>query len=123
MSHFAKVEDGIVTNVIVAEQDFIDSGAVGDPSLWVQTSRNTYGGIHYGPDGLPDGGIQLRKNYAGIGYTYDVNLDAFIPCNFHNGWTLNKETCLWEPPIPYPDPEKLYIWDNENLTWVEEVEG
>ena len=79
MGHFAKVEDGVVIEVIVAEQDFIDSGAVGDPALWIQTSYNTRGNVHYGADGKPDGGVALRKNYAGIGYMYDKDLDAFIP--------------------------------------------
>lgn len=79
MSHFAQVKDGIVVNVIVAEQDFIDTGLVGDPAEWIQTSYNTRDGVHYGPDGLPDGGIALRQNYAGIGYTYDPVLDAFFP--------------------------------------------
>ena len=90
MSHFAKVENGIVTKVIVAEQDFIDSGAVGDPSSWLQTSYNTSGGQH--PNGTP-----LRKNFAGIGYTYDRNRDAFIPPKPSEGsFRLNEETCQWE---------------------------
>jgi hypothetical protein len=79
MSHYAKVENGIVVNVIVAEQDVIDSGMFGDG--WVQTSYNTRDGIHYGQDGLPDDGIPLRKNYAGIGYIYDSILDEFNPPN------------------------------------------
>lgn len=88
MAHFAKVEDGIVTQVIVAEQDVIDSGLFGDG--WVQTSYNTFGGQH--PEGRP-----LRKNFAGIGYTYDAVRDAFIPPRPEgDGWTLNEDTCLWE---------------------------
>jgi hypothetical protein len=72
MSHFAKVENGIVIQVIVAEQNFINTGAVGDPATWIQTSYNTHGGSH--PQDKP-----LRKNYAGVGYTYDLERDAFIP--------------------------------------------
>ena len=119
MAHFAKVENGVVTEVIVAEQDFIDSGAVGDPSSWVQTSYNTRGGIHYGPDGKPDGGVALRKNYAGIGFSYDPVLDAFIPPQPYPSWLLDTETCLWVPPVPYPDDGKPYYWDEATLSWVE----
>ena len=90
MAHFAKVEDGIVTQVIVAEQDVIDSGLFGNG--WVQTSYNTQGGQH--PEGRP-----LRKNFAGIGYTYDAERDAFIPPQPEGeGWMLNEDTCLWEQP-------------------------
>lgn len=87
MSHFAKVEDGVVTQVIVAEQDVIDSGLFGDG--WVQTSYNTFGGQH--PEGRP-----LRKNFAGIGYTYDPVRDAFIPPQPEGNFVLNEDTCLWE---------------------------
>lgn len=90
MAHFAKVEDGIVTQVIVAEQDVIDSGLFGGG--WVQTSYNTYGGQH--PEDCP-----LRKNFAGIGFTYDAERDAFIPpMPEGEGWALNEDTCLWEQP-------------------------
>lgn len=87
MSHFAKVEDGIVTQVIVAEQDVIDSGLFGDG--WVQTSYNTFGGQH--PEGRP-----LRKNFAGIGFSYDPVRDAFIPPQPEGNFVLNEDTCLWE---------------------------
>lgn len=100
MAHFAKVENSVVTCVIVADQDFIDSGAVGDPSLWVQTSYNTLGGVHYGPDGKPDGGVPLRKNYAGFGFYYDVANDAFFPPKPEGDFVLNRETYLWEPAQP-----------------------
>ena len=125
MSHFAKVENGIVTSVIVAEQDFINSGAVGDPAAWVQTSYNTRGGVHYGQDGQPDGGVALRKNYAGIGYTYDAGRDAFIPPKPYASWVLNETTCRWEAPIPLPvdsgtgTPPKMYRWDEDTVNWVE----
>jgi hypothetical protein len=91
MAHFAKVENGIVTQVIVAEQDVIDSGLFGDPALWVQTSYNTHGGEH--PEGRP-----LRMNYAGIGYTYDAERDAFIPPCPGEGYTFNEGTCNWDAP-------------------------
>jgi len=108
--HFAKVENGIVTQVIVAEQDVIDSGLFG--TGWVQTSYNTHGGQH--PEGRP-----LRKNYAGIGYTYDLGRDAFIPPKPYASWTLNETTCLWDAPTPMPMDDKLYTWDEATTVWVE----
>ena len=120
MGHYAKVEDGVVTQVIVAEQDFIDTGAMGDPSLWIQTSYNTRGGVHYAPDSdTPDEGVALRKNYAGIGYTYDTERDAFIAPKLFASWTLNEDTCYWESPVPYPDDGKLYEWDEDSTSWVD----
>lgn len=112
MSHFAKVENGIVTEVLVIEQDVIDTGMFGDPSLFVQTSYNTRGGEH--PEGRP-----LRKNYAGIGFTYDAERDAFIPPQPFASWTLNEDTCLWVPPVPYPSDGKRYYWNEELLEWSE----
>jgi len=100
MSHFAKVENGIVTTVIVIEQDVLNTGYWGDPASYIQTSYNTRGGIHYGPDHVtPDGGIPLRYNFAQPGYTYDPVKDAFIPPQPDPTWTLNPATCLWEPPV------------------------
>jgi hypothetical protein len=118
MSHFAKIEDGIVTQVIVAEQDFINSGAVGDPALWIQTSYNTRGGVHYGQDGEPDGGVALRKNYAGIGYSYDPVLDAFIPPKPFDSWVINETTGLWDAPVPRPDDGQIYMWNEDTANWV-----
>lgn len=93
MAHFALINaQGIVEQVIVAEQDVIDSGLFGNPSSWVQTSYNTHGGVH------ANGGTPLRKNYAGIGFTYDSVRDAFIPPKPYNTWVLDEETCLWNPP-------------------------
>lgn len=111
MSHFAKVIDGIVTEVLVIEQDVIDTGAFGDPALWVQTSYNTYGGQH--PEGRP-----LRKNYAGVGDTYDAERDAFYAPQPFASWTLNEDTCLWDAPVAYPDDGKVYTWDEAALAWV-----
>ena len=117
MSHFAKVENGIVTQVIVADQDVIDSGMFG--AGWVQTSYNTRGGIHYGQDGQPDGGVALRKNYAGIGYTYDAVRDAFIAPQPFPSWVLNEQTCQWGAPVPMPTDGKRYNWDEATLNWIE----
>lgn len=114
MSHFAKVIDGIVTEVLVIEQDVIDTGLFGDPALWVQTSYNTYGGQH--PEGRP-----LRKNYAGIGFTYDAVRDAFIAPQPFASWALNDDTCLWDAPTPHPEDGKPYRWDEATLAWVEVV--
>ena len=121
MSHFAEINnENIVQRVIVAEQDFIDSGAVGDANNWVQTSYNTRGGIHYAPNSNePDGGVALRKNYAGKGYTYDKTRDAFIPPKPFSSWGLNEETCSWDSPTPRPDDDKRYGWDEDTISWVE----
>lgn len=124
MAHFAKVIDGKVVQVIVADQDFIDNNP---PALgtWIQTSYNTHGGQHIHPvtkeiNTKP----QLRKNFAGIGYKYDKQLDAFIPPKPFNTWELNEETCLYEAPQEHPNDGKNYRWDeNEfiknNNGWIE----
>jgi hypothetical protein len=109
MAHFAKVEDGIVTNVIVAEQSFVDK----QDGTWVQTSYNTYGNVHYGEDGEADDGVALRGNYAGIGYTYDSTNDVFHAPKPHASWTLGSNSWLWNAPITYPDDDKLYHWDED----------
>ena len=120
MSHFARIDkNNIVTDVIVIEQEVLNTGLWGDPKEWIQTSYNTREGIHYGPDGNPDGGIALRKNYAGIGYTYDPTRDAFIPPKIYNSWILNENTCCWDPPVPMPDDNKTYQWDENSLSWIE----
>ena len=115
MTHFAQIEDGVVTNVIVAEQDFIDNHTTG---TWVQTSYNTRGGVHYAPDSnTPDGGVALSKNYAGIGFIYVDGVGFHAP-----SWTLDSDTYLWEPPVSYPDDGKQYAWDEDTTSWVE-IEG
>jgi hypothetical protein len=112
MSHFARVNaQGIVEQVIVAEQDFIDT--LSDKTSWVQTSYNTHGGVH------TLGGTPLRKNYAGVGYTYDSVRDAFIPPKPYASWVLNEETCLWDAPTPYPTDGKTYNWDENTQQWAE----
>ena len=110
MSHFAKVENGVVTQVIVVEQDVIDSGLFG--TGWLQTSYNTHGGQH--PEGRP-----LRKNYAGVGYTYDSTRDAFIPPTPYASWVMDEATCLWNAPTAMPDDGKIYQWDEDTTSWVE----
>ena len=114
MSHFAKVENGIVAEVLVITQDVIDTGMFGDPSLWVQTSYNTHGGVH--PEGRP-----LRMNYAGVGYAYDAERDAFIPPQPFPSWALNKDTCLWDAPLPCPKGTSKYFWNENELAWVKVI--
>lgn len=112
MAHFAKVENGIVTQVIVAEQDVIDSGLFG--SGWIQTSYNTHGGVH------TNGGTPLRKNYAGVGFTYDSGRDAFIPPQPFLSWIMSEETCLWNAPVAYPTDGNRYYWNEETTSWIEQ---
>jgi hypothetical protein len=112
MGHFAKVQDGIVTKVIVAEPDFFDTFVDDSAGAWIQTSYNTRGGTH------TQGGTPLRKNYAGVGYTYNSILDAFIPPQPYPSWTLNETTCLWEAPVAYPDDGEEYQWNEDTLSWV-----
>ena len=122
MSHYAKVENGLVSQVIVAEQDFIDS--LPDADSWVQTSYNTLGGKHYNPDTgelSTDQSKSLRKNYAGIGFKYDIDRDAFIPPQPFASWTLVEESCLWQSPEPMPEvpvneagqPTGSYMWSED----------
>ena len=113
MAHFAKVLDGKVTQVIVAEPEFFETFVDSSPGEWIQTSYNTYAGEH------KLGGTPLRKNYAGIDFLYSKELDAFIPPKPFDSWILNEETCLWYPPTPMPEDEKFYKWDEPTLNWVE----
>ena len=120
MGHFAKVSNGIVTRVIVAEADFFNNFVDDSPGQWIQTSYNTRGGVHYAPntnEPSADQSKALRKNYAGIGYTYDATKDAFIPPQPFNSWTLNEDTCLWDSPVAYPTDGKLYKWNEEIVNW------
>lgn len=124
MGHFAKVQNGIVTRVIVAEADFFNNFVDDSPGQWIQTSYNTRGGVHYKPntnEPSEDQSKALRKNYAGIGYTYDSTRDAFIPPQPFNSWTLNEDTCLWDSPVAYPEDGKLYKWNEEILNWEEVI--
>jgi len=112
MSHFAKVCDGKVIQVIVAEQDFFDTFVDSTPGEWIQTSYNTLGNQH--PEGRP-----LRGNYAGIGFTYDRANDVFYAPQPFPSWVLNNTTWLWESPVPYPDDGKEYYWDETTTSWIE----
>jgi hypothetical protein len=103
MSHYAKIINGIVTDVIVADQEFIDSGAVGNPTQWIQTSYNA----------------SIRKNYAGIGYLYNEELDIFIEPKPFQSWLLDIENGTWKAPVDKPDDNKNYIWNEESLSWEE----
>ena len=115
MSHFAKIENNIVTQVIVAEQDFIDT----QEGTWIQTSYNTYGNKHM------LGGTPLRGNFATIGRTYNPDEDVFIPPKPYDSWTLNTSTWVWESPVPLPDDanEVSYQWNETNLSWEEITNG
>ena len=121
MAHFAKLKVGniverveVVSNdIATTEQAGVDflNNLYGTNDVWKQTSYNTYGGVH------KLGGTPFRKNYAGIGFTYDQTLDAFIPPKPFNSWTLNETTCLWEAPVAKPDDGQRYNWNEENQTW------
>ena len=113
MSHFAKVLDGKVTQVIVAEKEFFDTFVDLSPGTWLQTSYNTHGNQH--PEGRP-----LRGNYAGIGYNYDATNDVFYAPQPFPSWILNNTTWLWESPVAMPTDGKIYKW-NESITNWEEV--
>jgi hypothetical protein len=114
MAHWAKVVDGKVVSVIVAEADFFDTFVDSSPGAWIQTSYRTQGGQH--PEGTP-----LRKNFAGIGYTYDAVRDAFIPPSPFASWLLNDDTCLWEAPVAMPTDGKSYEWQEATTSWKELV--
>lgn len=117
MAHFAKVLNGQVVHVIVADQEFFDTFVDTSPGEWIKTSYNTRGGVHYGENGQPDGGVALRKNFAGVGFTYDAGRDAFIPPKPFPSWVLNEESCSWEPPVPMPS-DGMYQWDEDARGWV-----
>jgi hypothetical protein len=134
MSHFAKVliqpvsiivdgkpkqiSGGIVVNGIVAEQEFFDTFVDTSPGTWIQTSYNTYGGLHLDPETRqPDGGIALRGNYATIGGIYDSTNDVFYSQQPYPSWTISAPTWTWQPPVPYPTDVQNYYWDEETLSW------
>jgi hypothetical protein len=126
MPYFAQLNDeNVVIQVIPAGPEYESSGeelyAQIAGGVWKRTSYNSRGGIHYGPDGTPDGGIAFRKNYAGIGYTYDSALDAFIPPKPFPSWLLDTNTCQWQAPKPYPNDGRLYSWDEATQSWIETV--
>jgi hypothetical protein len=112
MSHFAKVTDGKVTQVIVAEKEFFDTFVDSSPGTWLQTSYNTHGNQH--PEGRP-----LRGNYAGIGYTYEATNDVFYAPTPFPSWILNNTTWLWEAPVAMPTDDKKYKWNETIINWEE----
>lgn len=111
MTHFAKITNGIVVQVIVAEQDFINSGKMGNANDWVQTSYNTHGGINKRTR------IPIRKNYAGVGYTFDKVRDCFIAPKVFESWVLNESTAIYEAPIKKPDDNNHYNWNEDLIKW------
>ena len=126
MAHFAKLDtNNVVTAVNVVNNDVATDEETGVAFLgnllggtWKQTSYNTSGGVHYAPNSrTPDGGVALRKNYAGVGYTYDSNRDAFIPPKPFNSWGLNEDTCIWAPPVPHPGGGMGYEWNEDAQSW------
>ena len=116
MAHFAKIENGTVTQVNVIDEDyFAENRETRYTGQWVQTSYNTQGGVHL------LGGTPLRKNYAGIGYVYDEVRDAFYAPQPYPSWTLNEDSCLWESPVPMPTDDKFYTWNEDNQNWEEVI--
>ena len=111
MGHYAKIENGIVTQVNVVEEEYFNTNLDRYTGQWVQTSYNTVGGIHR------LGGTPLRKNYAGVGYIYDEIRDVFYAPQPFSSWTLNEETCIWEAPIPYPTDGLIYVWNDNKSEW------
>ena len=113
MAHYAKVVDNVVVEVIVAESEFINNLVDSSPGEWIQTSYNTINGKH------KDNKTPLRKNFAGIGYTYNKEKDAFIPPKIDDSWVLDEDTCTWKAPTSPPDDKKLYVWDTSKSDWKE----
>jgi hypothetical protein len=126
MAHFAKIglnnkviEVQSVVNEVLHDSNGIEQESIGIDfltkltgwAIWKQTSYNTHGGVH------SSGGIPLRKNHAGIGYTYDEDRDAFIPKKPFNSWILNENTCLWNAPVDLPDNQNTYSWNELTLSW------
>jgi hypothetical protein len=120
MSHYAKVLNGVVTQVIVAESDFFKTFVDTSPGQWIQTSYNTRGNVHYAPNShTPDGGVALRGNYAGVGYIYDTVNDVFYPPSPYPSWSISASTnWTWTAPTPMPTDGKQYTWDETTKAWV-----
>tara|TARA_B100000614_G_scaffold258524_1_gene281049 strand:- start:15 stop:386 length:372 start_codon:yes stop_codon:yes gene_type:complete len=120
MAHYAKVLNGIVTKVIVAEEDFFNEFVDDSPGKWIQTSYNTRGGVHYKPNSnIPsdDQSKALRKNYAGIDWIYDEGKDAFYPPQPYSSWIIDESTGWWKAPTPIPDDGNKYEWDETSKSW------
>ena len=122
MSHYAKVDSGIVIKVIKADADFFNTFVDDSPGQWIQSSYNTKGGVHYQPDSntpSDDQSKALRKNFAGVGGTYDPVRDAFYAPKKFNSWILNESTCLREAPVALPSDGKEYEWNETTKAWDE----
>lgn len=120
MAHFAKIVDGTVVKVIVAEPEFFNTFVDSSPGQWLQASYNTRGGVHYQPNSHEPSADQskaLRMNFPGVGYTYDAERDAFILPSPFPSWVLNQTTCLWEPPVAMPDDGQPYTWNETEQRW------
>jgi hypothetical protein len=111
MAHYAKVNNGLVEQVIVAEAEFFDTFVDSSPGQWIQTSYNTHGGVHANDE------TPLRKNYAGVGMIYDAERDAFYAPQPYPSWTLNDDSCIWEAPTAYPTDGERYVWNESNTSW------
>ena len=126
MAYYAFLDENNIVTEVIAGKDETDTtenweqfyGNIRN-QVCKRTSYNTRGGIHYDSDDIPDGKLEFRKNYAGIGYIYDFNLDAFYSCSPYPSWILDEQTCLWASPIPYPNDGKLYVWDETTKSWKE----
>jgi hypothetical protein len=127
MAHYAKVVKDIVFDVVVADKEWIDLQEKVSYVEWVETSYNIYGGIYYDIETkkphknqnlINESAGRKRKNYAGIGWQYDKQRDAFIPPQLFASWVLNEETCLWEAPIPRPEDNKEYMWNEIHKEWI-----
>lgn len=127
MGHYAKVVNGMVTQVIVAEPEFIDSFEDTSPGEWIKASYNIRGGIYYESGGdipakdqsvIEEDEGRKRKNYPGVGFSYDEKLNAFIPPKPYDSWLLDETTCFWEPPVERPSDVENYVWDEETISWI-----
>lgn len=120
MAHYAKVLNGKVIDIIVADKEFFDTFVDSSAGKWIQTSYNTRGNIHYDPvTNQPDGGEPLRYNYAVVNGNYDSEADAFYSNQPYPSWILNTDTYIWEAPVPIPDSTKAYRWDEDTTSWIE----
>ena len=121
MAHYAKIVDGKVASIIVSENNFFDTFVDDSPGMWLQTSYNTRGGVHYGQDGQPDGGVALRANYAGIGFTYDSENDVFYAPRPFPSWIISAPDWVWKAPVPMPNDGNEYNWDESSVGWIEKT--
>lgn len=122
MAYYAYLDENNVVTFVISGKNEGEDGVdweqyYGNGQKCKRTSYNTRGGVHYGPDGQPDGGVAFRKNSAGIGYTYDEQRDAFIPPKPYPSWILDEQTCWWNPPIPSPTDGR-YQWDEDSQSWI-----